>query len=148
VTAAVLVITACSAAASTGAVAAQPKPRTVPYTETGLCAPISQTGSTRVLVCAGTSSIDGNGAAVATITVNGLHGSDTSIEYSANGARRVKETFTAVVAANGMITLTGSGICTGGTGVDKHVKCSYTLTGTTSPGSNVSSTKEVGTITR
>ena len=85
---------------------------------------------------------------MATITFSGLHGTDTSIEYSANGARKVKETFTAAVAANGMITLTGSGICTGGTGVYKHVKCSYNLTGTMNPGSNVSSSKEVGTITR
>ena len=47
-----------------------------------------------------------------------------------------------------MITLTGSGTCTGGTGVHKHEKCSYTLTGTTNPQTNVSSTKEVGTTTR
>jgi hypothetical protein len=109
---------------------------------------ISQTGSRRVLVCAGTHSIDGNIAAVATITFHGLHGTDTSIEYDANGARRVKETFTAAVSANGTITLTGRGICSGGTGVHKHEKCSYTLSGTTNPRSNVSSSKEVGTTTR
>jgi hypothetical protein len=101
-----------------------------------------------VLVCAGTHSIDGNIAAVATITFHGLNGTDTSIEYDANGARRVKETFSVAVGVNGTITLTGRGICTGGTGVHKNEKCGYTLTGTTNPHANVSSSKEVGTTTR
>lgn len=148
---AVLLLAAGSAAAAnrgTGTALAPQKPRTVPYTETATCATISQTGSTHTLVCAGTHSIDGNIAAVATITLNGLNGTDTSIEYDANGARRVKETFTAAAGANGMVTLAGSGTCTGGTGVHKHEKCSYTLTGTTNPQTNVSSSKEVGTTTR
>ncbi len=157
VAAAVLVITACSSTAtnhSTGTtVVSQPRTavvaqRTVPYTATATCAPISQTVSRRVLVCAGTSTVDGNIAAVATITLHGLHGTDTSIEYDANGARMVKETFTAAVSANGTITLTGHGICTGGTGVHKHEKCTYTLTGMTKPHANVSTSKEVGTTTR
>jgi hypothetical protein len=153
VAAAVLVMTAGGAATTnrgtgTALAAQQHKSRTVPYTETATCARISQNGSMSVLVCAGTNSIDGNVAAVATITLNGLSGTDTSIEYDANGSRRVKETYTAAVGANGMITLTGSGTCTGGTGVHKHEKCSYTLTGTTNPQTNVSSSKEVGTTTR
>ncbi|HEY6425765.1 MAG TPA: hypothetical protein VIX84_00895, partial [Acidimicrobiales bacterium] len=142
---AVLVMTAGSAAAAnrgTATALAPQKPHTVPYTATGTCATISQTGSTRVIVCAGTNSIYGSGAAVATIMQNGLNGTDTSIEYDANGARRVKETFTAAVGANGIITLTGSGTCTGGTGVYKHAKCSYSLTGTTNPQTNVSSSME------
>jgi hypothetical protein len=149
--AAVLVVTAGGAAAANGATGtalAPQKPRTVPYTVTATCATISHTGSKSVIVCAGTHSIDGDVAAVATITLNGTSGTDTAIEYDANGARRVKETFTGGVDANGMITLTGSGTCTGGTGVHKHEKCSYTLTGTTNPQTNVSSSKEVGTTTR
>ena len=55
---AVLVMTAGAA----GAALAPQKPRKVPYTLTGTCAQISQTGSTLVIVCAGTSSIDGDGA--------------------------------------------------------------------------------------
>jgi hypothetical protein len=108
-----------------------------------------QTGPRRVIVCAGTHSIDGDIAAVAKITLNGTRGTDTSVEYDANGARRVKETLTGAVDANGMITLTGSGTCTGGTGVHKHEKCSYTLTGMTNPQTpNLSSSREVGTTTR
>ena len=151
VAAAVLVMTAGAAAAAnrgTATALAPQKPRTVPYTETATCATISQNGPKRVIVCAGTHSIDGDTAAVATITLNGTSGTDTSIEYDANGARKVKETFTGAVDANGMITLTGSGTCTGGTGVHKHEKCSYTLTGTTNPQTNLSSSKEVGTTTR
>jgi hypothetical protein len=148
---AVLVMTAGAAgAANRGAATAlaPQKPRPVPYTGTATCAQINQTGSTHMIVCAGTSSIDGDIAAVATITLNGTSGTDTSIEYDANGARRVKETFTGGVDANGMVTLTGTGTCTGGTGVHKHEKCSYTLTGTTNPQTNLSTNKEVGTTTR
>jgi hypothetical protein len=153
VVAAVLVMTAGVAAAAnrgtgTALAAQQHTARTVPYTETATCASLGHHGSISVQVCAGTNSIDGKVAAVAKITLNGLSGTDTSIEYDANGSRRVKETFTAAVGANGMITLAGSGTCTGGTGVHKHEKCSYTLTGTTNPQTNLSSSKEVGTTTR
>ena len=153
VAAAVLVMTAGVAAAAnrgtgTSLAAQQHTARTVPYTETATCAQISHNGSTSVQVCAGTNLIYGNVAAVATITLNGLSGTDTSIEYDANGSRRVKETFTAAVGANGVITLAGNGTCTGGTGVHKNEKCSYTLTGATIPQTNVSSSKEVGTATR
>jgi len=149
----VLVMTAGVAAVAnhgtgTALAAQQHKARSVPYTATGTCAQISHNGSTTVEVCAGTNSIYGNGAAVATITLNGLSGSDTSFEYDAYGSRRVMETFTVAVGANGMTTLAGSGTCTGGTGVHKHEKCSYTLTGTTNPQTNLSTSKEVGTTTR
>ena len=127
---------------------ASQKPRTIHYTATGTCAQISQTGSTLVLVCAGTSSIDGDGAAVAHITLKGNSGTATSIQYAADGVRISKEAFTLATDASGISTLTGSGTCTGGTGVYKHARCSYALTGTTNPKSNVSSSKEVGTVTR
>jgi len=150
-TAALLIMTTGSAAAANRGTAAAPaaqKRHTVPYTVTATCAPISQNGSVSVIVCAGTHSLDGDIAAVATITLNGLSGTDTSIEYDANGARRVKETFTAALDANGMITLTGSGTCTGGTGVHKHEKCSYTLNATENPQTRLSHSTETGTTTR
>ena len=56
---ALLVMTAGSAAAAnrgTATALAPQKPRSVPYTETGTCATISQTGSMRVIVRAGTNS--------------------------------------------------------------------------------------------
>lgn len=148
---AVLVMTAGAA----GAALTPQKPRTVPYTGTATCAQISQTGSTLVIVCADTSFTVGgisskgeDGAAVATITLNGTHGTSTAIGYFANGVRRSKETFTVATDATGMATLTGSGTCTGGTGFWKHAKCSYTLTGTTNTKTLVGTSKEVGTITR
>lgn len=144
-------MTAGSAAAAnrgTATTLAPQKPRTVPYTATATSAQISQTGSAHVIVCAGTSSIDGDGAAVATFTINGTSGTGTAIGYFAGGVRRSKETFTVAAGANGMVALTGSGTCTGGTGVYKHAKCSYTLTGTTNPQTNVGPSMEVGTITR
>jgi hypothetical protein len=152
IAAAMLLMTAGSAAAAnhgTGtAAAAQRKSRTVTFTETATCAPISQNGAVSEEVCAGTHSLDGDVAAVATIALNGLSGTDTSIEYDANGARRVKETFTGAPGPNGMITLTGSGTCTGGTGVHRHEKCGYTLTVTTDPQTRLSHSTETGTTTR
>jgi len=124
------------------------KAHTVRYTLTGTCAQISQTGSTLVIVCAGTSSVDREGAAVANITFRGTNGTATSTAYFDDGVRRSKETSTVATDASGATSLTGSGTCTGGTGVYKHAKCSYALTGTTYPKSNVSSSKEVGTVTR
>jgi hypothetical protein len=137
-----------AANSGTATALASHKPRTVPYAITATCAQISQTGSTLVIVCAGTSSIDGDGAVVATIMFNGTSATDSSIGYFANGIRRSTETFTVAVDATGVTTLTGSGTCRAGTGVHKHEKCSYTLTGTKDPGANVSSSKEVGTVTR
>jgi len=144
----VLVIAACSMAVATSNVAAQSKPRTVHYTATALCAQISQSGTTHVLVCAGSSPVFGGSvAAVAPTTFSGLHATDNASLYTANGVRRSKETFTAEAGANGAITFTGSGVCTGGTGVFKNAKCNYALTGSQNPGSNVTSSTEVGTIT-
>ena len=85
---------------------------------------------------------------MAKITFNGTSGTDTSVGYFADGVRRSKETFTVATDATGMTTLTGSGTCTGGTGVYKHARCRYALTGTSNSKTNVSSTKEVGTVTR
>ena len=149
--AAVVVMAAGAAAALNGGTGAALAPQKRARSRTPRPVPARRSakpGPTRVIVCAGTNSLYGSGAAVATITLNGVNGTDTSIEYDAYGARRVKETFTAAVGANGAITLTGSGTCTGGTGVYKHARCSYTLTGTMNPQSNVSSSMEVGTITR
>ena len=77
---AVLVMAAGAAGAvncGTATALAHHKPRTVPFTGTATCAQISQIGYTHVIVCAGTSSIDGDIAAVAKITINGTSGTDT-----------------------------------------------------------------------
>ena len=141
---AVLIVTA----GADGTALASQKPRTIHYTATATCAQISETGSTLEIVCAGSSSVDGDGAAVATITLNSTSGTATSVGYFADGVRRSKETFTVATDPSGMTTLTGSGTCTEGTGVYRHARCSYALTGTTNSKSNISSSKEVGTVTR
>jgi Na+/glutamate symporter len=141
---AVLIVTAGAA----GTALASQGPRTIHYTATATCAQISQTGSTLKIVCAGTTSIGQDGAAVATITLNGTHGTATAVGYFANGVRESRETFTLAMDATGMVSLTGTGTCTGGTGFFKHARCSYTLTGTTNPKTLVGSSNEVGTITR
>ncbi len=154
VAAAVLVMTAGAAAAAnrgsgTALAAQKHKSRTVTYTETDTGAQISQNGSLSVQVTAGTNSLDGDGASVTTITLNGNIGTDTSILYHANGVGRFKEAFTlGAPDANGMIPFTGSGQCTGGTGVHKHEKCSYTYAGTENPQTTVFHLKITGTTTR
>jgi hypothetical protein len=136
VAAAVLVMTAGVAAAAnrgtgTALPARQHTSRTVKYTETYTCAIISQNGPMVVEACAGHNSVDGDLARVATSTLNGTTGTDTAIDYRINGVSRANETFTIGARdANGMTPYTETGTCTGGTGVHKHEKCSYTITGT------------------
>jgi hypothetical protein len=153
VAAVVLVMTAGAAAAanrSTGnPLAAEHKSRTVPFTETDTGAQISQNGSKSVSAFAFTNSLDGEGAAVFTTTLNGDTGSDTAIAYEANGVSRFEDTFTlGAPDGNGMIPITGSGKCTGGTGAHKHEKCSFTFTGTYNPQTTVLDAKTTGTTTR
>jgi hypothetical protein len=151
VAAAVLVMTAGAAGAAnggTGAALAPQKSRTVKFTETGAGAEIG-TPSMSVQVFAVTDSLDGDGAVVANSTITGTSGTNTAIEYFANGVRRVKETFTfGAPDATGLIPLTGSGTCTGGTGVHKHEKCSYTFTATESRQANLFHISVTGTSTR
>jgi hypothetical protein len=154
VAAAVLVMTAGAAAAAnrgTGTALAAQKhtSRSVTFTETDTGAQISQNGSMSVSVSAYTNSLDGDGAAVFTTTLNGNSGTDTVIAYQANGVGRFKDTFTVGAPdANGVVPITGSGTCTGGTGVHRHEKCSYTYTGTDDPKTTVFHVKTTGTSTR
>jgi hypothetical protein len=99
--------------------------------------------------CVGTDSLDGDIAIVATITINGASGTDTAIYYDAHGTRRVKETFSIGARdANGLIPLTGSGTCTGGTGVHEHEKCHYTFTQSVNLQTGLSYGMETGTTTQ
>lgn len=154
VAAAVLVVTAGVAAAAnrgtgTALPARQHTARTVKYTETGTCAIISQNGPMVVEACAGHNSLDGDLASVTTSTINGSGGTDTAIDYRINGVSRANETFTIGARdANGLNPVTGTGTCTGGTGVHKHEKCSYTFTETVNPQTKVDQVTITGTTTR
>jgi hypothetical protein len=142
--------------AGAGGAGSPSKPRTVTWTQTGIGTLISQNGSTVIppglptgtlVVGAFKDSLDGNGAFVGTTSNN----TETNIGYVANGVSKVFESPSYTPGApdaNGMIPYTGSGKCTGGTGVHKHEKCSYTFTGTLNPKTTVFSYTITGTKTR
>lgn len=123
------------------------------FTETDVGATISLSGTSYEAVYKSTNSIDGSGATVQTGTVSGaslpLTGTDTDIAYYPNGVSKATDTFTiAAPDANGISALSGSGHCTGGTGVHKKEKCSYTFTGTYNTKTTVTTTSTKGTDTR
>jgi hypothetical protein len=123
--------------------------RTVSWTQTGTGASISKDGSLMV-VAAVKNSLDGDGAVVSTITLNGTNGTDTATRYQANGVQKFQESFTlGTPDANGLTPYSGSGKCTGpGTGVHKHEQCSYTYTGTLNSTTQVVEFSVSGTTTR
>lgn len=145
---ATVAVAALMMSAGVGATATKDK-RAVAFTQTGTGAVISQNGST-ILVAAVKNSLDGDGATVATLTLNGTSGTDTATRYQANGVGKFEETFTlGAPDANGLVPVTGSGKCVnGGTGVHKNEKCSYTYTGTQNPTTNTVSFNITGTTSR
>ena len=145
VAAATLAMTAAAGIPATGAAAAKDKP----FTETITGAQISQTGSTLVSVWSDRNSVEGDGAGVVTITLNGNEATGTGTQYWASGAAKFTETFTlGAPAADGTIPYTGGGKCAGGTGVHKEEKCSFTFDGSLNPATNVFTSNVSGTLTR
>jgi hypothetical protein len=145
VAAATLAMTAAAGVPATGAAAAKDKP----FTETITGAQISQNGSTSVSVWSGKNSVEGDGAGVVTITLNGNEATGSGTQYWASGAAKFTETFTlGAPAADGTIPYTGSGKCAGGTGVHKHEKCSFTFDGSVNPTTTVFNSNVTGTLTR
>jgi hypothetical protein len=148
----VMIVGAGAAAAGLRAmpVAAAPdKPKTVSFTETITGAQISQTGSTLVSVWSDKNSVEGDGAGVITITLNGNNATGSGTQYWASGAAKFTETFTlGAPGADGTIPYTGTGECAGGTGVHKHEKCSFTFDGSLNPTTTVFNSNVTGTLTR
>jgi hypothetical protein len=124
--------------------------RTTAWTQSGTGVSIDQGNGTYLVVAAVKNSLDGDGATVATLTLNGTSGTNTATRYQANGVQKFEETFTLGAAdANGLIPYNGSGKCTGpGTGAHKDEKCSYTYTGTLNPATQVVNFDISGTTTR
>jgi hypothetical protein len=146
-----LVMTAASGMAvdtHQGASAAPKKQKE--WTQTGIGASITQPDGSLLLVASIENSLDGEGATVAKVTLNGTSGTDTAARYTANGVGEFEEEFAlGGPDANGMIPITGSGKCVkGGTGVHKGEKCNYTYTATLNPNTNVVSFNITGTTTR
>ena len=146
-----LVMTAASGTADSshhGASAATKKEKQ--WTQTGIGASITKEDGSMLLVASVDNSLDGDGAAVAKVTLNGSNGTDTATRYTANGVLKGEEEFTlGAPDANGMIPISGSGKCVqGGTGVHKGEKCRYTFTATLNPNTNVVNFNITGTTTR
>ena len=154
IAAAGLVATASGGAAAPSARAmsvatAEDKARTISFTETITGAQLSQTGSTSVSVWSDKNSVEGDGAGVVTITLNGNEATGTGTQYWASGAAKFTETFTLGPAqADGTIPYTGSGKCAGGTGVHKNEKCTFTFDGSVNPTTTVFNSNVTGTLTR
>jgi hypothetical protein len=124
--------------------------REVEWTQTGIGAVITQEDGSTLFVAAVENSIDGPGAAVAEVTLDGTSATQTATRYTANGVAVGDEELTfGAPAADGTIPINGSGECVkGGTRVYKNVKCSYTFTGTLDPTTNVVTFEISGTNTR
>ena len=120
------------------------------WTQTGTGSSITQADGSMLLVASVENSLDGAGATVAKVTLNGNTGTDTATRYTTNGVLKGEEEFTlGAPDANGMIPITGSGKCVqGGTGVHKSEKCQYTYTATLNPNTNVVNFNITGTTTR
>ena len=140
------------AAPAAGAVedSASYKARSTEWTQSGTGASIAQGDGSFLVVAAVKNSVDGDGAVVAKLTLNGTSGNATATRYQANGVQKFEETFTLGSAdANGLIPYNGSGKCTGpGTGVHKNEKCSYTYTGTLNSATQTVNFDISGTTTR
>jgi hypothetical protein len=124
--------------------------KTKQWTQTGSGASITQDDGSMLLVASVDNSIDGDGATVAKVTLNGDSGIDTATRYTANGLGKFEEEFTlGAPDANGMVPIAGSGKCVqGGTGVHKGEKCNYTYTATLNSNTNVITFNITGTTTR
>jgi hypothetical protein len=120
------------------------------WTQTFVGASITQDDGSMITVGAVKNSIDGEGATVAHVTLNGNSGTDTATRYNANGLAKGEEQFTLGDAdANGIIPITGSGKCVqGGTRVHNGEKCNYTFAGTLNPNTNAVILNIAGTTTR
>jgi hypothetical protein len=146
-----LVMTAASSTAAGSHQSASAAAKTEKeWTQTGVGSSITQSDGSMLVVASVENSLDGDGATVAKIKLNGSSGTNTATRYQANGIGKFEEEFTlGAPDASGMIPITGSGKCVqGGTGVHKSEKCKYTYTGTLNPNTNVVNFNITGTTTR
>jgi len=120
------------------------------WTQTGIGANITQDDGSILLVASVENSIDGPGATVSEITLEGNTGTGSATRYTANGVVKGEEEFTlGAPDADGLIPFNGSGDCVkGGTRAYRGVKCTYTFTGTLDPTTNVVTFEITGTQSR
>jgi hypothetical protein len=99
------------------------------------------------------SSLDGTGAAIAQFKISSRGGSVTGTSettlYFRDGVSKQRGSFKqAAPSANGIIKVTGTGRCVGGTGIHKRERCSYTIAGTYNAKTNQNNLKVIGRDTR
>jgi hypothetical protein len=99
------------------------------------------------------SSLDGTGAAVAKFRISSRAGSLTGTSettiYFRDGVSKQRGSFKqAAPSANGIIKVTGTGRCAGGTGIHSRERCSYTIAGTYNAKTNQNNLKVSGRDTR
>ena len=132
-------------APSAGAATKTPKG---PYTETSSGVPDSVLGEYLEKV---TNSQAGHGVAVTAAAVRGgaPPGTLTSVRYFAGGSYTTKETLTfgpSGVATGTPQPISGSGMCTSGTGIFAKVKCTFTWEGSFNELKNTYDVKYTGTF--
>jgi hypothetical protein len=116
-------------------------------------AQIAATDAAATLAYQVTDSVNGDGAAVQQLTVSSMvapaTGTFTAKTFFAKGVTTSTGTF-AVAApdANGISQVTGSGHCTGGNRRFKHLRCTFTLTGTFNTQTTVADVRLTGTYRR
>jgi hypothetical protein len=71
------------------------------WTQTGTGASITQPDGSMLLVASVENSLDGDGATVGKVTLNGNSGTDTATRYTANGVGKFEEEFTLPSVASG-----------------------------------------------
>jgi hypothetical protein len=96
---------------------------------------------------------DGGGAVIQDGQLDGstypVSGHDGTISFFRNGARTTRDTFTlGVPDIDGIGSVSGKGICTGGTGFHKFETCTYTFKGSYDATTGLMAFTMIGTDTR
>ena len=144
----VVVLIALGAVAASQALAASVKHQKV--VTVGIV--LSRSGNSAVSLYKVHSSLYGNGAAVQKSKLQNstfpIHGTDTVTTYYSSGASTTADKFSiGTLDANGVGKITGTGKCTGGTGIHRHQHCSYKISGTYNSKTSVAHVTALGTVT-
>jgi hypothetical protein len=148
--AAILVVVLSCCATAAARVLTKKTTRRERTLSTGLV--LSRHGNNIVGVYETHSSLFGNGASVQKAKLRNstfpLHGVATTTSYYGDGAAVTKSKFTIGTPNKaGIGAITGSGKCTGGTGIHKHERCKFKLKGTYNSKTMLSRVVAVGKAT-
>ena len=130
---------------------AAPKTLTGAFTETDNVVPDGLANEEYLVKVSNSQAGEGAGVTEADVANDAPSGTMTSVDYFARGSIRTSATI--VFGPSGLSTGTpqptsGSGTCTGGTGIFAKVKCSFTYTGAFNEVKGTSTVKITGTYNR